>query len=155
MARKNRKHLTTTFGVVKELMLQEHIGIININGDIIRQVDEEAYWSAIARAEDLNDEIYGWYLTGLTDWIAEWYQKRFPTLIIVYSEELDTYILCDNYYGMSGHLQPIECVLEPDTIDSYFGKIMIASAKEFKEKGQTKSSNWQKWDGLAKDYNID
>lgn len=65
----------------------------------IPKVDETVNWNM--ESEDLDEEIYQWYLSDCTKSDVEALVNYFPDLIFSYSEKLDLYVLCVDHWGTS------------------------------------------------------
>lgn len=55
-------------------------------------------------------EFYQYYITDLSDDSVEWSRKVFPDLTYVYSELLDSWILCVSHYGTSWDYVPTQYI---------------------------------------------
>lgn len=84
----------------------------------IPQIDENVLYSDVLYNEETEEfeEVYQWYITDVSEWVAEWQEKTFG-IKYIYSEVLDCYVMPVFHCGTSWDCVPCQ-VLDQDWIDS-------------------------------------
>lgn len=90
-----------------------HKGLVLCNN--LPEVDPSVYENVRTDVYGDNEdpkEIFQWYITDFNADEVEWLEQTFPDLIFTYSDLLDVFVLCVDFYGMSWKGVMIECTNE-------------------------------------------
>ena len=97
------------YGQVSFKTASEWGGINMVLCNNIPQIDENILYQAENYDEETDsyDEVYQWYITDVSEWVAEW-QERVFGIKYIYSEVLDCYIMPVYHFGTSWDYVPCD-----------------------------------------------
>ena len=81
--------------------LRPSLVLCNKIAEIDQSVFDNARFSFYDEDEEMETEIFQWYLTNLSLDDVEWLEKNFPDLKFTYSDLLDCFVLCVDHWGTS------------------------------------------------------
>ena len=79
--------------------LRPSLVLCNNIAEIDQSVFDNARFSFYDEDEEIETEIFQWYLTNLSLDDVEWMEKNFPDMKFTYSALLDCFVLCVDHYG--------------------------------------------------------
>lgn len=79
--------------------LRPSLVLCNKIAEIDQSVFDNARFSFYDEDEEMETEIFQWYLTNLSLDDVEWIEKNFPDINFTYSDLLDCFVLCVDHYG--------------------------------------------------------
>ena len=79
--------------------LRPSLVLCNKIAEIDQSVFDNARFSFYDEDEEMETEIFQWYLTNLSLDDVEWIEKNFPDMKFTYSDLLDCFVLCVDHYG--------------------------------------------------------
>ena len=79
--------------------LRPSLVLCNNIAEIDQSVFDNARFSFYDEDEEIETEIFQWYLTNLSLDDVEWIEKNFPDLKFTYSDLLDCFVLCVDHFG--------------------------------------------------------
>lgn len=79
--------------------LRPSLVLCNKIAEIDQSVFDNARFSFYDEDEEMETEIFQWYLTNLSLDDVKWIEKNFPDINFTYSDLLDCFVLCVDHYG--------------------------------------------------------
>ena len=79
--------------------LRPSLVLCNKIAEIDQSVFDNARFSFYDEDEEMETEIFQWYLTNLSLDDVEWMEKNFPDMKFTYSDLLDCFVLCVDHFG--------------------------------------------------------
>ena len=79
--------------------LRPSLVLCNNIAEIDQSVFDNARFSFYDEDEEMETEIFQWYLTNLSLDDVEWIEKNFPDMKFTYSDLLDCFVLCVDHFG--------------------------------------------------------
>ena len=79
--------------------LRPSLVLCNKIAEVDQSVFDNARFSFYDEDEEMETEIFQWYLTNLSLDDVEWIEKNFPDIKFTYSDLLDCFVLCVDHYG--------------------------------------------------------
>ena len=79
--------------------LRPSLVLCNNIAEIDQSVFDNARFSFYDEDEEIETEIFQWYLTNLSLDDVEWIEKNFPDMKFTYSDLLDCFVLCVDHFG--------------------------------------------------------
>ena len=79
--------------------LRPSLVLCNKIAEIDQSVFDNARFSFYDEDEEIETEIFQWYLTNLSLDDVEWIEKNFPDMKFTYSDLLDCFVLCVDHFG--------------------------------------------------------
>ena len=79
--------------------LRPSLVLCNKITEIDPSIYDNARFSFYDEDEEMETEIFQWYLTNLSLDDVEWIEKNFPDMKFTYSDLLDCFVLCVDHYG--------------------------------------------------------
>ena len=79
--------------------LSPSLVLCNNIAEIDQSVFDNARFSFYDEDEEMETEIFQWYLTSLSLDDVEWMEKNFPDMKFTYSDLLDCFVLCVDHCG--------------------------------------------------------
>ena len=86
--------------------LRPSLVLCNNIAEIDQSVFDNARFSFYDEDEEMETEIFQWYLTNLSLDDVEWIEKNFPDMKFTYSDLLDCFVLCVDHFGTSWDYVP-------------------------------------------------
>lgn len=79
--------------------LRPSLVLCNNIAEVDPSIFDNARFSFYDEDEEIETEIFQWYLTNLSLDDVEWMEKNFPDIKFTYSDMLDCFVLCVDHWG--------------------------------------------------------